>query len=99
MPICTQCQNKWNYKDTLTRLTRSGEHWNCPFCKKIQYPTFASLIRFTVLYFLAAGSLLVFPFVDVSIIQAVVIFTACGVSAFLMLPFTLRLSKTKESSL
>ncbi|WP_252312448.1 hypothetical protein [Sinobaca sp. H24] len=60
MPICRSCRRKWKYKQTLSNLSRSGNQWDCPFCGETQYPTFTSMIRFALLYFVAAASLLVF---------------------------------------
>ncbi|RKD69516.1 CXXC-20-CXXC protein [Sinobaca qinghaiensis] len=99
MPTCTNCRRKWNYKQTLANLSHSGNQWNCPLCGETQYPTFTSMIRFALLYFLAAASLLVFLFLHLSFVQVAGVITVSYVLVFLIFPFALRLSSYKESPL
>jgi CXXC-20-CXXC protein len=53
MPSCQKCDQKWSWKQTLKKSFTLDTGMICPYCKKKQYITKGTMIKNTLITFMA----------------------------------------------
>ncbi len=96
MPICTNCKNKWSWKQTVKKITTLNHEMFCPYCGEKQYRsnTSKNIIPFIVPIMLLPVFIKIF--FDVPIVILFSLIPLLAVIIFILFPFSIKLSSEKE---
>jgi CXXC-20-CXXC protein len=96
MPICKNCQNKWNWKQTMRKMFTLDTAMICPYCGEKQYQTRKSKRKSAFLNALVTLPLLLNILFE---IPGVILLSLFPVLFFLIMslnPFLIHLSNKEE---
>lgn len=91
MPTCKNCENKWNWKQTISRTTTFNSAMTCPCCGKKQYQTMRSKVKIAILNLIIYLPLLMQAFLDVSKTLLISLIPALGILVILIFPYLVEL--------
>src|SRR5690625_6789173 len=96
MPICTNCNNKWSWKQTFKKIMTMSSEMLCPYCGEKQYQSKKSRIIAPFLNLIILLPLLIQTLFDVSKVLTLSLIPFLAGSIFLLYPFLVRLSSKYE---
>ena len=96
MPICTNCKNKWSWKQTVKKMTSLNPEMSCPYCGEKQYQSKKSKKIVPFLGLIVLFPLLIQAYFDVSAIILLSLTPLLAVLIFIIYPFFIELSSKEE---
>lgn len=96
MPICTNCHNKWSWKQTMKKMMTLHSTMNCPWCEKEQYQSKRSKTRASIFNLIVFLPLLIQAFFDVPGVILLSLIPVLVAIIFIFYPFLIELSSKEE---
>lgn len=96
MPICTHCNNKWSWKQTVKKTMTLGTEMSCPLCGEKQYQSKESKKKAPFLSLIILLPLLIQVFFDIPGILLLGLIPVLAVTIFILYPYLVALSDKEE---
>ncbi|WP_349774097.1 TIGR04104 family putative zinc finger protein [Sporosarcina aquimarina] len=96
MSTCQNCNNMWNWKQTIRKTTTLDPAMTCPNCGEKQYQTQKSKKRISFLTVIILLPLLIQTFSDIPVIMLLSLLPVIAVIVFLLYPFFVELSSKER---
>ncbi|MDW0109763.1 hypothetical protein QT716_06800 [Sporosarcina aquimarina] len=96
MTTCQNCNEKWNWKQTMKNTTTLNPAMTCPKCGEKQYQTQKSKKRISFLTMIILLPLLIQIFFDIPAIILLSLLPFFTVIIFLLYPFFVELSNRQR---
>lgn len=96
MPICENCNNKWNWKQTIKKTNTLNPEMICPYCGGRQYQTQKSKTKIAPLTIIVLLPLLIQAFFDIPGAILLSSIPVLAVIVFLVYPFLVELSSEEK---
>lgn len=96
MPTCTNCHNKWSWKQTFKKMMTMKSEMICPYCGEKQYQSKKSRTIAPFLNVIILLPLLIKLMFDVSKVLTLSLIPILGICIMLLYPFVVRLTSKNE---
>lgn len=96
MPICTDCNQKWNWKQTVKKTMTLNPEMSCPHCGAKQYQSKSSKTKAPFLGLIALLPLFINTFFNVPVVILLSLIPVLAVIVFILYPFLIKLSSKEE---
>jgi len=96
MPICQNCHEQWNWKQTVKKMFTLATGIKCPYCEKTQFLTTRSRKRSSITAFFAPLIMLLGILIDLSPVITLMLLAASFFAAIAVYPFLIELTDEEE---